>query len=148
MEETMFYGELKVGDEITSLEKEATLEGYELPEIFGGLQLASQEDKAMEQAARLGVEPMHVSKMFGGVYLLQFVSEMITNWLPHPKAWVQGGKLSAKFVGPVKFDEKVTCRGRIKGKLAENGKAVLVCEVWVENGFGAKVVIGEARMCW
>jgi len=148
MDGTMFYVDARIGDEIPPLEKEAVLEGYELPEIFGEVRLASQEDKAMEEAARLGVDPVHVSKIFGGVYLLQFVSEMVTNWLPHPKAWVQGGKLSAKFIGRVKFGEKVICKGRIKEKATENGKKVLICDIWVENNSGAKVLTGEARMCW
>ena len=146
MDEKVFYGNLKIGDEIPSLQKEAHLDGYQLPEIFGGVQLAAQEDKAKEEAAKLGVDPMHTSKIFGGVYLLQYVSEMMTNWLPHPKAWVQGGRLSAKFIGQVKFNEMVFCKGRIKDKANESGKTVLICDVWVENSSGAKVVTGEIRI--
>lgn len=147
MDDEGFYNRVKIGDEIPSLKKEAVLDGYQLPEIFGGIELAAQEDKAKEEAGRLGVDPMHTSKMFGGVYLLQFISEMITNWLPHPKGWVHGGKLSARFIGQVKFDETVTCRGRIKGKATENNREYLICDVSVENASGTKVVTGEIHIC-
>ena len=78
--------------------------------------------------------------------MLQFISEMITNWLPSLKGWVQGGKLSAKFVKFVEFNERIICRGRIKDKIHNGEKNYLICDVWIENISGDKVLIGEARI--
>jgi len=141
-----FYERVNIGDEIPSLEKQAILDGYRLPEIFGEIAFTGEEGEARREAERLGVDAIHTSKIFGGVYLLQFVSEMITNWLPYPKGWVQGSRLFAKFIGQVKFNETVICKGKITGKLSEKDKEFLVCDIWVENAHGNRVVIGEIHI--
>ena len=141
-----FYNRVKIGDEIPPLEKEAVLEGYRTPELFGSIELATQQDKALEKAEELGVDAIHTSKIFGGVFMLQFVSEMITNWLPNPKGWVQGGRVFAKFIGLVRFNEIITCKGQVKDKIVKDSQKYLICDVWVENAAGDKVVIGEATI--
>ena len=78
--------------------------------------------------------------------MLQFISEMITNWLPNPKGWVQGGKVFAKFIGLVRFNEIITCKGQVKDKMVKDSRKYLICDVWVENVAGSKVVIGEATI--
>ena len=78
--------------------------------------------------------------------MLQFISEMITDWLPNPRGWVQGGRLSGKFIGLVRLNEIITCRGQVKDKVVEDNKRYLICDVWVENAAGDKVVVGEAAI--
>ena len=148
MDSEAFYSQVKIGDEIPPLAKEAYMEGYKLPALFGGIELEAEKDKAKEKAEALGVDTIHTAKIFGGVYLLQFISEMITNWLPNPTGWVQGGKLSAKFIGLVRFNEIVTCKGQVKDKIKKDGRKHLVCEVWIENTEGNKVTIGEATVAF
>jgi len=146
MDHEEFYNRVKIGDEIPPLEKQATLEGFQTPEIFGGIELANGSDEAKEKAMALGVDAIHTSKVFGGVFMLQFISEMITNWLPSPKYWVQGGRLFAKFVGLVKFNELIMCRGKVKDKTLKDNKNYFVCDVWIENASRDKVVIGEVQI--
>jgi hypothetical protein len=142
-----FYDLLKIGDQIPQIEKDAVMEGYKTPEVFG-IELLADSEKAIEKAGELGVDSIHTSKVFGGVFMLQFISEMITNWLPSLRGWVEGGKLSAKFIKLVKFNERIICRGRIKDKIENGDGRYLVCDVWVENASGDKVVIGEAHIAF
>jgi len=141
----LFFESVRVGDGITPLEKEATLKDFKTPEIFG-VDLTSEPERVDGQAADLGVDSLHTSKIFGGVSMLQFLSEMMTNWLPDIRGWVQGGKLSAKFIRIVQFDEIITCHGQVKEKKEKDGNRYLVCDVWVENADGEKVVVGEATV--
>lgn len=146
MDREEFYNQVKIGDGIPSLVKKAVLEGYQTPEIFGNIELATEAEKAKEKAEALGVNTVHTSKIFPGVIMLQFISEMITNWLPDLKGWVQGGGLSAKFIGLVKFNETITCKGKIKDKIVKDKSKYLICDVWIENISGDKVLVGEAHI--
>ena len=141
-----FYKQIKAGDEVPPLERTAELEGYKLPELFGGFELATDDATAEEKARSLGVESIHTSKVFGGPYMLQFISEMITEWLPNPKGWVEGGRLSANFIKLVRFNERIICRGKVKKKEKEGARNCLICDVWIENAEGEKVVVGEAMI--
>ena len=141
-----FYSPIKIGDEIPSLRKVAILDRYELPEIFAGIKVAAEEEKAEKEAESLGVNLIHTSKLFPGPYLLQFVSEMITNWLSNPTGWIHGGKLFAKFIGQVKFNETVICKGRVKDEEEKGNKRFLICDVWAENISGDKVIVGEVHL--
>ncbi|MFC1798252.1 hypothetical protein ACFLZL_00385 [Thermodesulfobacteriota bacterium] len=148
MGESEFFHQVKIEDKIPYLIKEADLQGYKLPALFGGLELEAEEEIKQKKAKSLGVDTIHVAKVFGGPYLLQFISEMITNWLPNPKGWVQGGKLSAKFIRPVRFNEKITCKGKVKNKIKKGGKKYIVCDVWIENAEGNKVTVGESTVAF
>ena len=143
-----FFSEVKTGDAIPSLCKEAVFLGstYRFPALFGGIKLESDTEKAARKAKELSVDDIHTSNLFGGVYLLQFISQMLTSWLPNPRGWLQGGKISAKFIKPVRMGETVTCKGQVKGKDIKDGKRYLVCDVWVENCDGQSVVVGEAAI--
>ena len=52
----------------------------------------------VDVALKFGPAEYFSLMVLGGVFMLQFVSEMITNWLPDLKGWVRRGKLSAKFI--------------------------------------------------
>ena len=149
MEQEEFYNRVKIGDQIPPLEKEAKTSGQGgLPQIFGGIQLEAESDKAQEKAEELGVDSLHTTRVFGGVTMLHFISDMITDWLPNPKGWVQGGKLSAKFTGLVRINEIITCKGQIKDKIVKDNRRYLICDVWVENVAGDKVVVGEVDIAF
>ena len=143
MDSEAFFESVRVGDRITPLEKVATVKDFKTPEIFG-VDLTSDQDRVDGQASDLGVDSLHTSKIFGGVSMLQFLSEMMTNWLPDIRSWVQGGRLSAKFIRIVLFDEIITCHGQVKEKTEKDGKRCLICDVWIENADGEKVVVGQA----
>lgn len=53
MENKEFYDLLKIGEEIPPLEKKAVFEGFQTPEIFGGIELANESAKAKEMAEKV-----------------------------------------------------------------------------------------------
>jgi hypothetical protein len=148
VEQEEFYSRIKIGEKIPPLEKEATLAEHEMPQIFRGIELAAESDEAQKKAENLGVDSIHTSRVFGGVTVLQFVSQMITDWLPNPRGWVQGGRISAKFIGLVRFNEIITCQGQVRDKIVQDGQKYLVCDIWVENSKGERVVVGEASISY
>ena len=148
MEQEEFYNRVKIGDQIPPLEREAKTSGqHKLPKIFA-VELATESDKAQEKAEDLGLESLHTTTVFGGVTMLHFISDMITDWLPNPKGWVQGGRLSARFTGLVRYNEIITCKGQVKDKTVKDNRRYLTCDVWVENVAGGKVVVCEADIAF
>lgn len=139
-----FFDRVKTGDPIPPLQREARTSGQGTLHSIFDVHLEAEADKAQDKAAELGVDTLHTTNLFWGVTTLHFISDMITDWLPDPKGWVQGGRLSAKFTGPIKTNEVLTCRGRVRDKLVKDNRKYVVCDVWVENSAGEKVVVGEA----
>lgn len=143
MDQDEFFDQLEIGDPVPPLTVKAVTK-TRFPKIFGDLQLQTAPDKSREKAKDLGVDAIHTTKFFGGVYMLHFISEMITAWIPNPKGWIQGGSLTAKFVNLVNVNEMITCCGKVKDKPVKDNKKHLICSVWVEKETGEKAVIGEA----
>ena len=142
-----FFEDIKIGQEIPILKRKAELVGQHfLPPVFGGMELEADQSKAEERARELGVDPIHVAKIFGGIWLLEFLSQMMTNWLPNPKGWLEGGRLNARFIGIIHPGETIQCKGKVLDKVSENGNDYAICEVWIENEAGQKVVIGEGTI--
>ena len=63
MENKKFYDLFKIGEELPALEKETVFEGFQTPEILGGIELAAESAKAKEMAEDLGVGPIHTSRV-------------------------------------------------------------------------------------
>jgi len=147
MDPNEFFDQLKIGDAMPPLAIKA-LTKTKLPSIFGDIKLEAEPDKSREKAKDLGVDAIHTTKVFGGVNMLHFISEMITAWLPNPKGWIQGGFLSAKFTNLVNVNEMISCKGEVKDKLVKDNKKRLICDVWVEKENGDKAVIGEAGIAF
>ena len=147
MDQIEFYNQLNIGDRIPPLRRQAVTK-TKLPKIFGDIELKTESDKSQKMAEDLGVDSIHTTRLFGGVHMLHFISEMITAWLPNPKGWIQGGFLSAKFINLVKVNERIICRGEVKDKLVKDNKKRVICDVWVEKENGDKAVIGEASIAF
>jgi hypothetical protein len=142
-----FFDQLKIGDNIPPLDIKAITK-TNLPKIFGDIKLEADPDKSKKKAEYLGIDTIHTTKIFGGVYMLHFVSEMITAWLPNPMGWIQGGCLSAKFINLVNANEMITCKGRVRDKSGNDKKRYLVCDIWVEKDNKIKALVGEARIAF
>ena len=140
-----FYEGLRPGDLLPALTRTAR-PGQELPRVFGVKGLSADSEAARAVAQKLGVDPIHTTAVLGGVTMLQFVSEMVTNWLPDPVGWVRGGKLKARFTSPVHPGEAVVCRGRVREVVRGTYGHHIICDVWIENTEGKRVVVGEAHV--
>ena len=55
-----------------------------------------------------------------------------------------GGKLSIKFIGFVLPDDEVTAKGIVREKIIEGDAVRLVLDIWCENQYGEKVIVGTA----
>ena len=58
--------------------------------------------------------------------------------------WLQGGEFSYQIVKQIELQDFVTAKGRLLEKREEGDYVRLVCEVWVENQRGTRVVRGQA----
>ena len=149
-----FFEKVKVGQDITPLTKKAAIKelfmtwgraGGELHPVFGDSHLETGTEAAT-QAEVKGMDTIHFALILPGTHALEFLSQMITNWLPSPQGWFFGGQLNAKIARPIGPDELITCRGKVTQKIEDESQRHLVCEVWIEKETGERAVTGEATI--
>ena len=150
-----FFEKVKVGQDIPPLRKRAAIKELfmtwgrvtgELHAVIGDSHLDEAESLAAAQAEAKGMDTIHFSRILPGTHALEFLSQMITNWLPSPQGWLFGGQLKAKIARPISPDEPITCRGRVIQKIENEPQRCLVCEVWIEKETGERAVTGEATI--
>jgi len=150
-----FFEKIEVGQDIPPLSRRAVIKELfmswgqakgELHSVFGSGHLEKEDSKAAAEAEVKGIDAIHLSYILPGTHSLEFISQMITNWLPSPKGWLFGGQLNAKIVKPISPNELITCHGRVVQKIENESQRCLVCEVWIEKETGERVVIGEATI--
>ncbi|MFC2005452.1 hypothetical protein ACFLVG_00615 [Chloroflexota bacterium] len=150
-----FFEKVNIGQEIPPLTKRAVVKELfmtwgrgkgELHPVFGDSHLEELDTQAAAQAKAKGMDAIHFTEILPGTHALEFISQMITNWLPSPEGWLFGGQLNAKLVRPITPDELITCRGRVIHKVEKEPQRYLVCEVWIEKETGGNAVIGEATI--
>ncbi len=72
-----------------------------------------------------------------------FLSQLLTRWAG------DGGllkKLSYANRDIAYVNEPLACKGTVTRKWLEDGKGYVECEIWVENGQGAKLTPGQATV--
>jgi len=72
-----------------------------------------------------------------------FLSQLLTRWAG------DGGllkKLSYANRDIAYVNEPLVCKGTVTRKWLEDGKGYVECEIWVENGQGAKLTPGQATV--
>ena len=150
-----FFTKAQVGQEIPPLVKRAVIKELfmtwgrvkgELHPVFGNSHLEEMDNQAAAQAEVKGMDTIHFSRILPGTHALEFLSQMITNWLPSPQGWLFGGQLKAKIARPISPNELITCHGRVAQKIENKSQRCLVCEVWIEKETGEPAVIGEATI--
>ena len=150
-----FFDTVEVGQEIPPLVKKATVKelfmtwgkkGGELHPVFGDSHLEDADTKAASQAQAANMDTIHFNRILPGTHALEFLSQMITNWLPSPKGWLFGGQMTARLLRPILPDETVKCRGRITQKVSDQETKRLVCDIWIEKETGEQAVVGEATI--
>ena len=150
-----FFTKAQVGQDIPPLVKRAVIKELfmtwgrakgGLHPIFGDSYLEESSSQAAAQAEAKEVDAIHFTSMLPGNQALEFLSQMITNWLPSPQGWLFGSQLNANMVRPISPDELITCHGRVIQKIENESQRCLVCEVWIEKETGERAVIGEATI--
>lgn len=150
-----FFEKIKVGQNIPVLTKKAAIKELfmtwgrlkgELHPVYGDSHLEEADSQASVQAKARGMDAIHFSRILPGTHALEFLSQMITNWLPSPRGWFFGGQLKARIARPIMPDELITCHGRVTQKVEDGSTKCLVCEVWIEKETGENAVVGEATI--
>ncbi|MFC1940438.1 MaoC family dehydratase [Chloroflexota bacterium] len=150
-----FFEKTVVGQDIPPLSKKAVVKELfmtwgrpqgELHPVFGDSHLENMDSQAVRQAEVKGMDTIHFMRILPGMHALEFLSQMITNWLPSARGWLFGGKLNAKMVRPITPDELITCQGRVTQKVEDESRRCLICEVWIEKETGEPAVVGEATI--
>lgn len=60
------------------------------------------------------------------------------------KGWVVGGKFALNFCRPVYVRDFCVTRGKVTGTEKEGDKLRVICDVWIQNQNGEKVIAGVA----
>jgi acyl dehydratase len=97
--------------------------------------------------------PIHIdenaAKAFGlpsviahGMLDMAFVAQHVSNWIG-----LSGElkRIKVRFGAMVKPGDTVICKGKIKDKKVEDGKKIVLCDLWAENQKGEQVISGEAE---
>jgi acyl dehydratase len=58
--------------------------------------------------------------------------------------WIRGGKVSIVFRRPIFIDDYTTAKGVVKEVIEEGLTLRYVCDVWIENQKGKKIIVGTA----
>ena len=72
-----------------------------------------------------------------------FLCQMLTDWMGD-NGRIERLEWSNR--GPAVPGDRLTCRGRVVGKHRQADKAMIDCEVWVENDSGETIVPGKAAV--
>lgn len=136
MAKTMSFDALKEGDELPPVRKEVT------QEKINQYAEASQDFNPLHTDLEFAKTTPFGGTVAHGLLSLAYISEMMTR--SFARGWLAGGKLTVSFLAPVRPGDIVTARGVVKGKREEEGRRVVVCEVFCETQKGERVVSGEA----
>jgi acyl dehydratase len=135
MANQLYYGDVQVDSEITTLIKHPTTR--QMVKWAGATDEYYEIHYDKDFATSQGLPGVLVA---AGM-LWAFLSQMLANW-----AGEQGfvKKLSCNYRGMNFADEDVFCKGKVIKKNIQDNQHCLECEVWVENAQDEKTVIGTA----
>lgn len=77
-----------------------------------------------------------------GMMTVAYLTEILIRFFG--KGYMEGGKLSVKFIHPVYPGDTITAKGMVTGKQPDSGGIRCEVEVWCENQEGVKVTVGTA----
>lgn len=76
-----------------------------------------------------------------GTYKFALLGQLLSDW-HGPAGWVR--RLGCSYRGMDVPGDVMTARGRIKGKLEQEGEHLVEVEVWTQNPRGERTTVGEA----
>jgi acyl dehydratase len=131
---TIATRDMEVGQQLPPVRKEITFEDMRLFSMWSNLNIHTDWE-----AARKAELPAPIAQ---GLMSHAYLSEMLTQFFG--RNWLQGGKLSIKFIGYTLPGDVITARGIVREKVTENSSVRISCEVWCESLSGEKTVVGTA----
>jgi len=137
MSKQLYYEDVAVGDEITSLVKQPTTCQLVMWAGASGDYNPIHYDKDFAQSQGLAGVIVH------GQLVACFLGQLITDWIGE-QGMVKRFSCSYRsmnFPGDV-----LTCKGKVTKKYVETGKHYVGCDIWAENPKGEKTVPGRATV--
>jgi len=77
-----------------------------------------------------------------GTIGLGLMSEVMTMFLG--RGWVEGGKISVKFIKPVFCNDTIIVKGMVSELGRDREASRIWVDMWCENQYGDKVIVGSA----
>jgi acyl dehydratase len=137
MPEQLYYEDVAISDEITPLVKQPTTRQLVMWAGASGDYNPIHYDKDFAQSQRLPGVIVH------GQLMGCFLGQLITDWIGE-EGMVHS--FSCSYKGMSFPGETLTCKGKITNKYVEDNQRYVVCDIWVENPKGEKVVLGRATV--
>lgn len=91
-----------------------------------------------DEAKKLGFPSIVVQGMMSTCFVSQVMQDQFG------MGWLQGGKMSVKLTNVLWVDETVTAHARVREEQPEGTQIRVHCDVWVDKGDGARVILGTA----
>jgi acyl dehydratase len=125
---------MEVGQELPPIQKEVTFEDMRLFSMWSNRNIHTDWEVAIK-----GGLPAPIAQ---GLMSHAYLCEMLTRFFG--KRWLQGGKLSVKFIRYTLPGDVVTAGGRVTERVEEGSSVRFTCDVWCESLSGHKTVVGTA----
>jgi acyl dehydratase len=106
-------------------------------DIYSGVHVGSLHSD-QEFARKKGLKDTIAQGMMSAAYCTEILLRFFG------KGYMEGGKLSVKFISPVYPGDIITAKGVITGKQVQAEGIRYEAEVWCENQEGEKVTVGTA----
>ncbi len=126
---------IRVGDELPPLTKSISQRQIDCYSGVRPRSIHTDPDWARQKGFR--------APLAQGMMSTAYVSEMMVAFLG--EGFVQGGRMTVKFIKPVFVGDALTMHGVVRDKQsADAGHTRVAVEFWCENEEGVKTMVGEA----
>ena len=134
----------KIGDEISASPKAITQEKMNFFAHQLGLRIDYMAGPVInhhtdEEFAKSRGYPGTIAQ---GLHYYAFLFQMLADFFG--QGWVQGGKMAVSFIQVVRPGDTLAARGAVKDKQPEGSAIRIHLDIWCENQWGEKVVVGTA----
>lgn len=132
------HASLRIGEELPPRLQRVTQAGINAFHVaFGGSNPIHTDPDAAKKT-ELGATVQH------GVRTLYTLFAMLFE--RYPLGLARGGALEAKFIAPVTPGDVISCHCLALERRQEDGRQILLFEIWAVNQKGAKVLVGRASV--
>lgn len=135
MSKQVYYEDIDVGTELTSLKKHITLRQLVLWATASNDIYELHYDRDFARSQGLKDPIVH------GRLKAAFLGQLVTDYIS-PKGMLK--KLSVRYLKMDYVDEDIVCKGKVTKKYQAEGQNLVECELWTENPSGDKTTSGMA----
>ena len=133
----LFYEDVAVGQEVTSLVKHPTTQQLVMYAGASGDYYQIHYDKDFAIQNNLPGVIIH------GALKNAWLGQLMTDWIGEDGTLK---KLSCQYRGMDVPDDTITCKGTVTSMRVEDGQRLVECDIWLENGKGEKTTLGAATV--